>query len=76
MPLRMLLDVRALQLAGTYLQSRKLLDQIDGAPNAPLLSEIHRYVPGGKVKLDEVTKILGLPGKPQGIDGRRATGLR
>jgi predicted PolB exonuclease-like 3'-5' exonuclease len=27
------------------------------------------YVPGVKVKLDEVTKILGLPGKPEGIDG-------
>jgi 3'-5' exonuclease len=24
-----------------------------------------------KVKLDEVTKILGLPGKPQGIDGSK-----
>jgi predicted PolB exonuclease-like 3'-5' exonuclease len=29
------------------------------------------YVPGVKVKLDEVTKILGLPGKPEGIDGGR-----
>jgi predicted PolB exonuclease-like 3'-5' exonuclease len=29
------------------------------------------YVPGGKVKLDEVTKILGLTGKPEGIDGSR-----
>ena len=29
------------------------------------------YVPGVKVKLDEVTKILGLPGKPEGIDGSR-----
>jgi 3'-5' exonuclease len=29
------------------------------------------YVPGGKVKLDEVSKILGLPGKPEGIDGSR-----
>jgi 3'-5' exonuclease len=29
------------------------------------------YVPGGKVKLDEVTKILGLPRKPEGIDGSR-----
>src|SRR5690348_18320579 len=29
------------------------------------------YVPGGKVKLDEVTKILGLSGKPEGIDGSR-----
>jgi 3'-5' exonuclease len=27
------------------------------------------YVPGGKVKLDEVSKILGLPGKPGGVDG-------
>jgi predicted PolB exonuclease-like 3'-5' exonuclease len=29
------------------------------------------YVPGGKVKLDEVSKILGLTGKPEGIDGGR-----
>jgi predicted PolB exonuclease-like 3'-5' exonuclease len=29
------------------------------------------YVPGGKVKLDEVSKILGLPGKPEGVDGSR-----
>jgi 3'-5' exonuclease len=29
------------------------------------------YVPGSKVKLDEVTKILGLKGKPEGIDGSR-----
>jgi predicted PolB exonuclease-like 3'-5' exonuclease len=29
------------------------------------------YVPGGKVKLDEVIKILGLPGKPEGVDGSR-----
>jgi 3'-5' exonuclease len=29
------------------------------------------HVPGVKVKLDEVTKILGLPGKPEGIDGSR-----
>jgi len=28
-------------------------------------------VPGGKVKLDEVSKILGLTGKPEGIDGSR-----
>ena len=27
------------------------------------------YVPGGKVKLDEVSKILGLTGKPEGVDG-------
>jgi predicted PolB exonuclease-like 3'-5' exonuclease len=29
------------------------------------------YVPGAKVKLDEVAKILGLAGKPQGVDGSR-----
>jgi predicted PolB exonuclease-like 3'-5' exonuclease len=28
-------------------------------------------VPGAKVKLDEVAKILGLAGKPQGVDGSR-----
>ena len=28
-------------------------------------------VPGGKVKLDEVSKILGLTGKPDGVDGSR-----
>jgi predicted PolB exonuclease-like 3'-5' exonuclease len=27
------------------------------------------YVPGSKVKLDEVSKILGLSGKPNGVDG-------
>jgi 3'-5' exonuclease len=29
------------------------------------------FVPGGKVKLDEVSKIFGLNGKPEGIDGSR-----
>jgi predicted PolB exonuclease-like 3'-5' exonuclease len=29
------------------------------------------YVPGAKVKLDEISKILGLSGKPHGIDGSR-----
>jgi 3'-5' exonuclease len=29
------------------------------------------YVSGSKVKLDEVSKILGLTGKPEGIDGSR-----
>ena len=29
------------------------------------------YVPGGRVKLDEVSKILGLTGKPEGVDGSR-----
>jgi predicted PolB exonuclease-like 3'-5' exonuclease len=26
---------------------------------------------GAKVKLDEITKIIGLPGKPPGLDGTR-----
>jgi predicted PolB exonuclease-like 3'-5' exonuclease len=29
------------------------------------------YVPGAKVKLSDVSKILGLSGKPEGIDGSR-----
>lgn len=29
------------------------------------------YVPGVRVKLDEVSKILGLSGKPEGVDGSR-----
>ena len=29
------------------------------------------YVPGAKVKLDDVSKLLGLSGKPVGIDGSR-----
>jgi predicted PolB exonuclease-like 3'-5' exonuclease len=29
------------------------------------------YVPGAKVKLDEVAKILGITGKPDGVDGSR-----
>ena len=27
------------------------------------------YVPTAKVKLDEISKILGLSGKPEGVDG-------
>src|SRR5262249_13161103 len=27
------------------------------------------YSPGAKVKLDEICKIIGLPGKPPGVDG-------
>jgi predicted PolB exonuclease-like 3'-5' exonuclease len=33
------------------------------------------YVPGAKVKLDEVSKILGLTGKPEGLDGSRVEGM-
>jgi hypothetical protein len=33
------------------------------------------YVPGTRVKLDEVSKILGLTGKPDGIDGSQVEGM-
>jgi hypothetical protein len=32
-------------------------------------------VPGTRVKFDEVGKILGLTGKPHGIDGSRVEGM-
>ena len=33
------------------------------------------YVPGAKVKLDEICKIVGLPGKPWGIDGSQVEAM-
>ena len=36
-----------------------------------LCDALGSYVPGAKVKLDEISKILGLSGKPEGIDGSR-----
>ena len=36
-----------------------------------LCDALGSYMPGAKVKLDEVSKILGLTGKPEGIDGSR-----
>ena len=33
------------------------------------------YVPGAKVKLDDVSKILGHGGKPEGIDGSQVRQL-
>jgi predicted PolB exonuclease-like 3'-5' exonuclease len=36
-----------------------------------LCDALGSYVPGAKVKLDEISKILGLTGKPEGIDGSR-----
>ena len=36
-----------------------------------LCDALGSYVPAAKVKLDEISKILGLPGKPGGIDGSR-----
>ena len=42
-----------------------------GIDTLDLCDVLGSYVPGGKVKLDEVSKILGLPGKPDGVDGSR-----
>jgi predicted PolB exonuclease-like 3'-5' exonuclease len=36
-----------------------------------LCDALGSYVPGAKVKLDEISKILGLTGKPEGLDGSR-----
>jgi predicted PolB exonuclease-like 3'-5' exonuclease len=36
-----------------------------------LCDALASYVPTAKVKLDEISKILGLTGKPDGIDGSR-----
>src|SRR3984893_13446703 len=36
-----------------------------------LCDVVGSYAPGGKVKSDEVSKILGLTGKPEGVDGSR-----
>src|SRR5262249_55027616 len=36
-----------------------------------LCDALGSYVPGAKVKLDEICKILGLTGKPEGVDGSR-----
>jgi 3'-5' exonuclease len=36
-----------------------------------LCDALASYVPTAKVKLDEISKILGLTGKPEGIDGSR-----
>jgi 3'-5' exonuclease len=42
---------------------RYTIDAVD------LCDVLGSYVPGSKVKLDEVAKILGLKGKPEGIEG-------
>jgi 3'-5' exonuclease len=36
-----------------------------------LCDALASYVPTAKVKLDEISKILGLTGKPEGVDGSR-----
>ena len=53
---------------GRWLQVRQYFHRYtDDAVD--LCDVLGSYVPGGKVKLDEVSKILGLPGKPDGVDG-------
>jgi predicted PolB exonuclease-like 3'-5' exonuclease len=36
-----------------------------------LCDALGSFTPGARVKLDEICKILGLPGKPEGVDGSR-----
>ena len=36
-----------------------------------LCDALGSFSPGARVKLDELSKILGLPGKPEGVDGSR-----
>jgi predicted PolB exonuclease-like 3'-5' exonuclease len=36
-----------------------------------LCDALGSFSPGARVKLDEISKILGLPGKPEGVDGSR-----
>jgi 3'-5' exonuclease len=46
------------------------------AEDAPdLCDALGSYGPGAKVKLDEVSKILGLSGKPEDVDGSRVEGM-
>ena len=59
------------------------------APGLQVRSYFHRYrgdhvdlcdalssfSHGGKAKLDELSRIMGLPGKPEGIDGSRVEAL-
>jgi predicted PolB exonuclease-like 3'-5' exonuclease len=40
-----------------------------------LCDALGSYVPGAKVKLDQISKILGLTGKPEGVDGSRVEEL-
>jgi predicted PolB exonuclease-like 3'-5' exonuclease len=58
------------RLSATGLQVRQYFHRCtDDALD--LCDVLGSYIPGGKVKLDEVSKILGLTGKPEGIDGSR-----
>jgi 3'-5' exonuclease len=40
-----------------------------------LCDVLSSFVPGSKVKLDEVAKILGLSGKPEGVDGSQVENM-
>jgi predicted PolB exonuclease-like 3'-5' exonuclease len=36
-----------------------------------LCDALGSFSPGAKIKLDEISRVLGLPGKPEGVDGSR-----
>jgi predicted PolB exonuclease-like 3'-5' exonuclease len=56
------------RVSGTGLQVRPYFHRY--TEDALDLSDVFgSYSPGAKVKLDEICKIMGLPGKPSGIDG-------
>ena len=58
------------RLSGVGLQVRPYFYRY-GEDALDLCDVLGSYVPGAKVKLDEVSKILGLTGKPDGVDGSR-----
>src|SRR5271169_2946428 len=58
------------RLSGVGLQVRPYFYRY-GEDALDLCDVLGSYVPGAKVKLDEVSKILGLTGKPEGVDGSR-----
>jgi 3'-5' exonuclease len=58
------------RLSGGGLQVRPYFYRY-GEDALDLSDVLGSYVPGAKVKLDEVSKILGLTGKPEGVDGSR-----
>jgi predicted PolB exonuclease-like 3'-5' exonuclease len=58
------------RLSGVGLQVRPYFYRY-GEDALDLCDVLGSYVSGAKVKLDEVSKILGLTGKPEGVDGSR-----
>ncbi len=58
------------RIAGVGLQVRPYFNRYS-EDALDLCDVLGSYVPGSKVKLDEVSRILGLSGKPEGVDGSR-----